>query len=120
MQPTNSTMNRKTLILCWHFRFSRCSKHKLILIRNMMCGHLGIMMLDFLLVYNIAPSSYTFLLNNLSLEIYDTFITCAKKINIFPNYYKCLWIIQVTSHLRAVLILRKLFVFAMNRLTHIY
>ena len=30
---------------------------------------------DFLLVYNIAPSSYTFLRNNLSLQIYDTFIT---------------------------------------------
>ena len=29
---------------------------------------------DFLLVQNIAPSSYTFLLNNLSLQIYDTFI----------------------------------------------
>ena len=29
---------------------------------------------DFLLVHNIAPSSYTFLRNNLSLQIYDTFI----------------------------------------------
>ena len=30
---------------------------------------------DFLLVHNIAPSSYTFLRNNLSLQIYETFIT---------------------------------------------
>ena len=29
---------------------------------------------DFLLVHNIVPSSYTFLRNNLSLQIYDTFI----------------------------------------------
>ena len=29
---------------------------------------------DFLLVHNIAPSSYTFLHNNLSLQIYDTVI----------------------------------------------
>ena len=29
---------------------------------------------DFLLVHNIAPSSYTFLCNNSSLQIYDTFI----------------------------------------------
>ena len=29
---------------------------------------------DFLLVHNIAQSSYTFLCNNLSLQIYDTFI----------------------------------------------
>ena len=30
---------------------------------------------DFLLVPNIAPSSFTFLHNNLSWQIYDTFIT---------------------------------------------
>ena len=29
---------------------------------------------DFLLLHNIAPSSYAFLRNNLSLQIYDTFI----------------------------------------------
>ena len=33
---------------------------------------------DFPLVHNIAQSSYTFLRNNLSLQIYDTFITSGR------------------------------------------
>ena len=33
---------------------------------------------DFLLVHNIAQSSYTLLHNNLSLQIYDTFITSGR------------------------------------------
>ena len=33
---------------------------------------------DFLLVHNIAQSSFTFLHNNLSLQIYDTFITSGQ------------------------------------------
>ena len=44
----------------------------------MRCGQLGIRMDDFLLVHNIAPSSYTFLCNNLSLQIYDRFITWGR------------------------------------------
>ena len=40
----------------------------------MSCGQLGISMDDFLLLYNITLSSYTFLRNNLSLDIYDQFI----------------------------------------------
>ena len=44
----------------------------------MRCGQLGIRMDDFVLVHNIAPSSYTFLRNNLSLQIYDTFITSGQ------------------------------------------
>ena len=44
-------------------------------IGNMSCGHLRMRMDDFLLVHNIAQSSFTFFHNNLSLQIYDTFIT---------------------------------------------
>ena len=33
---------------------------------------------DFLLVHNIAQSNLTFLCNNLSLQIYDTFITSGR------------------------------------------
>ena len=61
--------------LLWHFGCSWYSKCKLIWIGNMRCGHLWMRMHDFLLVHNIAQSSFTFLRNNLSLQIYDTFIT---------------------------------------------
>ena len=44
----------------------------------MRCGNLGMMMDDFLLVHNIAQSSNTLLHNNLSLQIYDTFITSGR------------------------------------------
>ena len=44
----------------------------------MRCGNLGMMMDDFLLVHNIAQSSYTLLDNNLSLQIYDTFIISGR------------------------------------------
>ena len=68
----------KWFLTLWHIGLSKYSKRKLIWIGNMRCGHPGIRMDDFLLVYNIAPSSYTFLCNNLSLQIYNSFIMWAK------------------------------------------
>ena len=45
---------------------------------KMRCHHLRITMDDFVLLHTIEPSSYRVLRNNLSLQIYDTFITWCR------------------------------------------